>query len=230
MYWEEPRVEEAKAPSSSMVDVAFAITCKVLPVDHAHALRRALEAALPWLGAEERAGIHAIHGAESGNGWIRPDSEAGALLQLSRRTRMVLRVPTERVDEVRALEGQTLDIAGYPLQVGAVSVRALQPSATLFARYVVSEQDENEQAFLDRVAGSLRRMGVPPRKLLCGKSHVIVTPEGPLQTRSLMVADLDAADSVRLQEQGIGPGRKLGCGLMVPYKGIKPVRAEGEDK
>lgn len=230
MYWEEPQVEKATAPSSSMVDVAFAVTCKVLPLDHADALRGALEAALPWLRGEERAGIHAIHGAESGNGWIRPDSEAGGLLQLSRRTRMVLRVPTERVDDVRVLEGQTLDIAGYPLQVGAASVRPLQPSATLFARYVVSEQDEEEQSFLDRVAGSLHRMGVPARKLLCGKSHVILTPEGPLQSRSLMMADLDPGDSVRLQEQGIGPGRKLGCGLMIPYKSIKPVRAEGEDK
>ena len=41
---------------------------------------------LPWMVDEPQAGIHLIHGAESGNGWIRPQ-EPDALLILSRRTR-----------------------------------------------------------------------------------------------------------------------------------------------
>ncbi|MBT4668468.1 MAG: hypothetical protein HOC17_04305, partial [Candidatus Ruthia sp.] len=48
---------------------------------------------------------------------------------------------------------------------------------------------------------------------------------GIIHTRSLMVADLRKAESVKLQEQGIGKHRLLGCGLFVPQKGIESVDA-----
>jgi hypothetical protein len=38
-----------------------------------------------------------------------------------------------------------------------------------------------------------------------------------------MVADLEAEESVALQQQGLGQGRMLGCGLFVPHKGIDTV-------
>jgi hypothetical protein len=44
-----------------------------------------------------------------------------------------------------------------------------------------------------------------------------------------MIADLDTAASVMLQEKGIGPHRHLGCGIFIPHKGIKAV-GEAEDK
>jgi hypothetical protein len=40
-----------------------------------------------------------------------------------------------------------------------------------------------------------------------------------------MVADLRKAESVKLQEQGIGNHRLLGCGLFVPQKSIDSVDA-----
>ena len=53
----------------------------------------------------------------------------------------------------------------------------------------------------------------------------ITTPNGIIHTRSLMVADLRKSESVKLQEQGIGEHRLLGCGLFVPQKGIESVDA-----
>ncbi len=53
-------------------------------------------------------------------------------------------------------------------------------------------------------------------------------PDGPVHTRSLMVADLSPDQSVHLQQIGLGPGRNFGCGLFVPHKGIKPVKADDE--
>jgi hypothetical protein len=38
-----------------------------------------------------------------------------------------------------------------------------------------------------------------------------------------MIADLTSQDSITLQEQGLGEGRKIGCGLFVPHKDIKAV-------
>ena len=95
---------------------------------------------LPWLEEEPVAGIHSIHGAASGNGWERPGRESGELLNLSRRTRLVLRVPIHRAAETARLCGQRLDIDGCVLAVGAWQPRPLKPADTLFARYVVTRR------------------------------------------------------------------------------------------
>jgi hypothetical protein len=49
-------------------------------------------------------------------------------------------------------------------------------------------------------------------------------PDGEIFTRSLMVADLEPEQSVRLQQIGLGAGRTFGCGLFIPHKGIKAVK------
>ena len=90
-----------------VVDAAFAIECRSLPVDHAYALSQALLAALPWFADEPQAGLHTVHGAASGAGWQRPEGE-DAVLQLSHRTRLVLRLPGSRLQDAAALSGQTL--------------------------------------------------------------------------------------------------------------------------
>ena len=93
MRWDEESNDEAAVDAAEVVDVAFRLSGRWLPVDHARALRTAVVEVLPWLEDEPAAGIHSIHGAASGNGWERPGSDPGGMLNLSRRTPLVLRVP-----------------------------------------------------------------------------------------------------------------------------------------
>ena len=229
LYWDDrdPRAERFEVPDD-ILDLAFAIECACLPLDHAQSLSDALQGALPWLAEEGQAGVHLIHGAESGNGWYRPQDPATELLYPSRRTRMTLRLPRDRIADAERLAGRTLDIAGYPLTVGRGSVRKLSDLPTVFARYVITDVGEDEVAFLDRMAAELRGLGITARKVLCGRVHALSLGRKQVRTRSLMVADLDPALSVRLQQQGLGPGRKVGCGLFLPHKGIAPVRGAEE--
>ncbi len=220
MFWQEDEdATTTRLPPAEMVDLSFRIQCRALPVDHAHALSSALQRALPWLDQEPEAGIHLIRVVE-GNGWYPPDGEA--LLQLSRRTRMSLRIPRARIAEAERLQGQVLDVAGHELTVGASRVHEMAPEATLFAHHVVMAADEAEEDFLGRLAEALRTgLDIRVRKMMAGRAHVIHHPDGDLATRSVMVADLAPDESLRLQCQGIGPGRKLGCGLFVVHKGIE---------
>ena len=221
MYWKEDDDKQDFVVPDDIVDLNFRIDCKCLPLDHAHALSRAVQAALPWMADVEQAGIHQIHGAESGNGWMRPEDPENELLYVSRRTRMSLRLPKEHVEAARELSGHTLDIDGYPLGLGEASVRKLSPSPTIFSRYVVCDDEELEEAFVQRMVDFLQgELDIPVRKILCGRSHYLRLPQGRLHTRSVMLADLDPASSVRLQEHGLGPHRLLGCGLFLPHKGI----------
>jgi CRISPR-associated protein Cas6 len=229
MFWQEKTSDKPYVVPDDVVDLAFRIKCKTLPLEHAHALSKALHEPLPWLELEEEAGIHLIHGAESGNGWMRPEDPESELLHLSRRTRMTLRLPKHRIEDARALTGQVLDVAGHPLEVGEGAVRPLVATTTIFARYVIAASGGDEEAFLQDAAKQLGELGIEARKMLCGKSHVLRTPEGKLFTRSLMVADLDVPDAVKLQQTGLGPGRKIGCGLFIPHKGIAPVTSSDDE-
>ena len=230
MRWEEDSNDEAVAHTADAVDVAFRLSGRWLPVDHACALRAEVVNILPWLEEEPDAGIHSIHGAESGNGWERPGHGSGEMLPLSRRTRLLLRVPVGRADETAALCDRRLDIDGCEVGTGTRQPRPLRPTGTVFARYVVDEEGADEERFVERVAAALEALSVPARKLLCGRSHRIVSGERMLTARSLMVAELGAEESLAIQSRGIGPGRLLGCGLFVPHKDIGPVRrAAGDD-
>jgi CRISPR-associated protein Cas6 len=227
MLWQDDEPQKEAAIEQTIVDMVFDMNCRCLPVDHAYALSQAISKALPWFEQEPQAGLFLIHGAESGNGWIRPD-EQDDLLYLSRRTKLTLRLPQHRLAEAKTLSGMTLDIAGYSLKVGAAKKKPLNQMPVLFARHIVANPQQDEDAFLDTVVAQLQQMGIQCRKALCGRSHSFKLPYGDLFTRSLMIADLAAQDSMTLQERGLGEGRKMGCGVFVPHKDIKPVNPDAE--
>jgi CRISPR-associated protein Cas6 len=228
MYWEERNKESPVSRPADVIDLVYPIACNCLPVDHNHALGQAVVQVLPWLPDEDGAGVHPIQVAISAHGWERP-AGADDMLHLSKRTRLVIRVPRHRMEDAHALVGQQLDVRGQKLAItGEPAVRPLQPSATLYARNVALGVDD-EDVFLRTAAGLLEGLGVLVRKMLAGKSAAIGTPDGPLITRSLMLADLSSAESLRLQQHGLGFYRYFGCGLFVPCKDIKAVNRDDKE-
>ncbi|GMR01515.1 MAG: type I-MYXAN CRISPR-associated protein Cas6/Cmx6 [Gammaproteobacteria bacterium] len=227
MFWQEDGKKDDISTSDKVVDLHYKIECKQIPTCHAWELSQALYRALPWIKDETEVGIHQIHGATSGNGWERPPD--GELIHLSKRTRMHLRVPTSRISEANALVGKTLDVAGHPVTVGKMTSKQIDPFSTIFARYIVISPGMNEDDFLLWVFDELKARDIQARKLLCGIGHEIEANGEKIETRSLMIADLDMTASVALQEVGIGPHRHLGCGIFIAHKGIKAV-GETEDK
>lgn len=228
MFWEEDTAKIQFQVPNRILDLVFSLRCRELPVDHAYALSQALGQILPWVLEDARIGIHTVHVAGSQNGWERPTQDSGQRLMLSQRTRFSLRIPKERLEALQqGLAGVTLDVAGCPMTLGQSRVRPLSNESTLFARHVVIGARREEDAFLRWVADELGVMQIRIRKALCGKAISIATPDGPLFTRGLLLAELSPAESVRLQEQGLGPGRFLGCGLFIPHKSIGAVKDSG---
>lgn len=224
MFWTEDKDNKTEHQlPDDVLDVVYSMSCKCIPLEHAHAMSEALHLALPWLGEEKYAGIHPVYGAESGNGWERPDTE---VLYLSRRQKLTLRLPKTRLKDAEALIGQTLNISGYDMMVGEFTTKRLSDLPTLFARNVVGEAEQSEDEFLAEAAKELSEMGIQVKKMMCGIERSIQLPDKTLHTRGLMLADLEKDESLRLQEQGLGPARKLGCGLFLPQKGIKAVKPD----
>ncbi len=222
MFWQEDIKEEHFTLPDDVQDAVFNIHSKVLPIDHAYLLSQALLNELPWLEAVN-AGVHDISVAD-GNGWEQ-DHESGYYYP-SKRSKLSIRIPKEKLDEVDALVGKTLNLGEYEIKV----VKALKPKLMsdmqiVFAKYVACVENDSEEGFLQTSFDQLQALGIQPKKMMAGLEKKIQTPKGTIHTRSLMVADLRKAESVKLQEQGIGEHRLLGCGLFVPQKGIESVDA-----
>lgn len=196
-----------------MLDVVFAVEGRSVPADHGYLLARALQAALPWLESEPLAGVHPIHGAANG----------GDALILSHRAKLMLRLPRYRAEEARQLSGKSLDLAGHELRIGEPTLRPLGSMSTLYARFVATGSEE-EVRFCEDVARELEQEGVKGQ-FICGRRHVLQQGEAAMVSYSLMVHGLTQEHSLRLQQQGLGLGRKLGCGVFVPHKSIQAVYA-----
>jgi CRISPR-associated protein Cas6 len=230
MFWQEETDSSQFEVPDRVVDLVFSIDCRELPVDHAHALSRAVLESLSESQSDSALGVHTVHVAGSQNGWERPEHGSEQSLILSRRTKLTIRVPGDRREDLRhRLEGASLNVAGYPLNIGKAKVRPLSKHTTLFARYVVVADRVDEDEFLQWAARELGGMDIRIRKALCGKAVSLHTPQGPLHTRSLMLANLSVEESLRLQERGLGSHRQMGCGIFLPHKGIDAVKKLEQD-
>lgn len=225
-YWQEHTPEQSPQVPDDVIDMLFSLKGRTLPVDHAEPLAQAVLAVVPWLSEETGGGIHHIYVAGSQNGWQRPEADTDQPLMLSRRTKLGIRVPRHRADELRAaLEQRDLDIAGHALHLETGKERLLSRETTLFSRAVCASASDSacESDFLAWAAAALGALDIRVRKALCGKAVRLKTQAGVLSARSLMLADLSFEESVRLQQRGLGSHRTLGCGLFIPHKGIDAV-------
>lgn len=193
-----------------MQDVVLAISGETIDAGYAVSLYEALARQLQWLEQERAAGVFSIRGL----------SHSAGVLLIGGRTRIVLRVPAERVADCQRLCGQRIDLP-QPLRVGAVTARELLPFPVLYAHLVITGS-EDESAFLADVQAELESVGV--------SCQVIVGRSGQLQIGgrrevgySVMLHGLTPEESILMQEHGLGRHRKLGCGLFVPHKSVAAV-------
>ncbi len=217
--------EQQVVESSKVIDLSFKLECRCLPVDHTCDLHRAIAGALPWFTDEPLTGLHLIHVAGSQNGWMRPQ-KPDEIIYLSRRTRLKIRIPVNRTEDTRTLTGQEFDIAGNIMQIGTATEKPVLSNDILFSRYVAAEHNDDENDFLQPITEQLKAMNIRFRRLLTGKQVKLRSPQGEINTRSLMVADLRPDDSLTLQELGLGDGRRYGCGIFIHHKAIKAVNPD----
>ncbi len=221
MFWQEKNTEKNFKIPDDVQDASFAIEANTLPVDHLNLVANALCIHIPWL-VDINASIHDLS-ITSGNGWQSPD-QPNAIFYLSRRSKLVIRLPKKYLKKVNILVEKQLKIGPHTITIKKRLVdKKLSDSNIIFARYVDSSDSKDENSFLDNINKTLLKKGIKPKKMLAGLKHQLTSNEGPIIARSLMLADLDKSQSVQLQAQGIGKHRLISCGLFVPQKNIDSV-------
>lgn len=193
---------------SAVVDIHFDIIGNTIPIDHGYTLFLELSRLMPWIATEELVGIHPIQGADTGHGeYI-----------LNRRTKLVVRVPSDRADELLNLSSKIIHFGSNKVEIGKGKAKPLSLHTPLYA-HCVTTGSADEQAFASDVIKLLDEKKLTTR-FICGRRQTITTSEGIVYGYSLMLHDLPIEHAILLQQTGIGSNRKLGCGIFIPHKSI----------
>lgn len=193
-----------------VVDLFFHVQGKEVPVDHGYTLYSAISRILEsgeenkWLHNASNIGLLPIRGHYAGRGQLVLDQNA----------RFGLRLPVDLIPKVLRLAGKRLDVNGEALRIGVSTTSALIPAPVLYAHIVTTKNGEDEARFdaeVQRQLEALAIKGKPTR----GPRRIVTIKDKKVVGYSLLVNELTAEESIRLQEHGLGGRRKMGCGVFV---------------
>jgi CRISPR-associated protein Cas6 len=201
-----------------IINLYYPVMGSILPSDHGYALYGALARVVPELHRKEtQIQIGPIMARYGGKGQLRLDERGGWLR---------LRLPAEQIGLVLPLAGKQLELDGQRLRVGVPKIMTVVPAPALAARVVLIKPHAEADSFMAAVRKKLDELGVkgePGVPLVREGPHagkprrlVVRIKEARIVGYGLQVTGLTAADSVKLQENGLGGRRKLGCGFFVP--------------
>ena len=196
-----------------LIDIFFGVRGSRVSADHGYALYGALARVLEtpensWFHQLDQVGLHLLRGAYDRRG----------RLLLGPRARFGLRLPAALIPKVLSLAGKRLMIGGDALRIGVPHVQALRPAPVLAARLVTTRNGQDERRFDLEIARQLSGLGVTVSAIR-GRRRVVRIKDKTVVGYGVRVAGLNAAESLRLQEHGLGGRRKMGCGVFVPVRG-----------
>ncbi len=189
-----------------MIDMVFDLRGETLPANYAFPLWDELSRRVTKLADHEHVAVLPLRAAENNQ-----------QLLLNRRTKLAIRIPVGLIDETSELSGAQLNIAGYELTLGEIKLRPIQFYPTLHAHLTPADGDEAE--FLTAIRAHFAALQISANTI-CGIRHALGDGTQLINGFSLVVHDLKANDSIRLQSAGYGAAKRFGCGIFMPYKVI----------
>lgn len=199
-----------------VIDLAFVVVGRTIPLDHGYALFGALSRVVPALHGDRTIGVHPIRGHQTAPG----------VLSLTEASRLRLRLPSEQVASYLAIAGTELDLDGHRFRVGIPRAESLVPAARLASRLVTFRNAVDAGRFEDDVRRELDTLGI------AGEPTLVPSPRAGFEGQpirrvlqikgkrvigyALRVNGLTADESLTLQEAGLGGRRRMGCGVFVP--------------
>lgn len=137
---------------------------------------------------------------------------------LPKRTKLAIRLPEGIADRVaEQISEQPIKIGHSRLLLGKGKRRPIQHSPTVHAQIVAGASDEVQ--FMADISAQLRALGIVGN-LICGKRQTLGSGQKHIEGFSLVIHDLKADASLKLQYAGLGGFREFGCGIFIPYKVI----------
>jgi CRISPR-associated protein Cas6 len=191
-----------------IVDVAFPIRGRSVPLDHGYALFGALSRVVPRLHKEPGWGVHPIYGRRAGPG----------ILSLMRQSQVTLRLPAAAIGDVLTLSDRSLDIDGHEVRTGVPRIFALHATPTVRARYVTIKKFNGEPGeFKLAAVRQLEALGATGSgaQVVVGERRVMKVGAQTIVGFSVELTSLSPDLSLEVQRVGIGGRRHMGAGVFL---------------
>ena len=217
-----------------IIELSFRLRGTPLPYDHGYPMYRAVAGIVPWVAepAQTDLAIVPIHG-----------SPHGGFLHLTSVSRLAFRLNADDAEKLLPLSDQSLVVDAAVLRVGRPTEYRLRPVPGLASSFVAAEHYRHSDEVLEWLKGEFRVLeirAVPALRHKHGRAGASPAEQGrrsfdcpyarhhrQIDDRSVVgwevqVFGLTPNESVRLQEHGVGPGRRYGCGVFMPVIGERP--------
>lgn len=194
------------------VDLSFHISgAHPLRSDHGYSLYGAISRVLPHVHQPNEIGILPISGKSVG----------GRQMQLTKSSRLTLRVASTDIVSWLALAGKTLEIVGAKVQVGVPEIRGLIPATALRGRLVTTKNCQNQARFEAELSRQMKAIGVSDQVIVTiAKRRTVRIHEKEVVGYEVILEGLSAAESIAIQTTGLGGRRHMGCGIFVAHLSI----------
>jgi CRISPR-associated protein Cas6 len=213
IYVEDEGLEEDIALAlNPYIELVFPVVGQNLPIDHGYQLYSALKYKLMQLQDWDNISVKTISGKLDRN--IRNE------INLTDRSQLMIRLPADKVPFVYSFSGKSLTIGKHKIRLGIPAINFIQPKSKLRSHIVVIRGYEEPQSFLEAAQRQLNELNIQTNiKLILNKNGIskrkTIRVKQTLVGFGMEVSNLNEADSIVLQEQGLGGKQKMGCGVFV---------------
>lgn len=209
------------------IDLLFPVRGSSLAWDHSYDLYGALcrrqsllhENPYPY-------GIFPINGLATGN----------RRLELTEKSVLRMRMPSDRIGDILPLVGASLELNGDKIVLDSPRLEPVPHSARLFSPWVTYDGASDEETFTRWVEGELQKLEISGTPVM-GRAINPNSKDGGKGSRdahlrrtrtikgrqivgyALLIEGLSAQDSSKLCAHGLGGRRHFGGGLFLPARG-----------
>ncbi|MDJ0596220.1 MAG: type I-MYXAN CRISPR-associated protein Cas6/Cmx6 [Pleurocapsa sp. MO_226.B13] len=208
----EEQQEDIELIQNPYIELAFPVMGQSLPIDHGYQLYSALKHRLMQLKDWDDISIKTISG--------KLDRDKRNQLNLTDRSKLLIRLPSEKVPFVYSFGGKSLTVGKHKIRLGIPEMNFLQPKSRLRSHIVVIRGYEEPNGFLEAAKRQVEKLNIKTDLKLIAKKDGTPKPKTIKVKQTLVgfgieASNLSEVDSVVLQEKGLGGKHKMGCGIFI---------------
>lgn len=183
----------------------FPVYGRYIPVDHGEALYAAF--------CTQQPSLHGLDGFV-----VSPILQADPLgkeLLLNRQSHLYIQIPQQKLSLGVALAGKTYRIRQNSIRLGVPTIALIQPSTSLYSRFVTSKHAEVESDMEIKLVEYLREMD-SRAQVEIQRRRVMMIHGKKVVGFGVKLENLEEEVSVRIQSEGIFGRRRYSAGVFLP--------------
>lgn len=192
-------------------DLAFPASATIpVPQDSGYALFAAISRVVPTIHESAGIGLHPLRGRQLGDRRI----------QLVESSYVTLRIDDAHISQMLQLSGASLSLGTSEIRLGVPRLHSLICSPVVRSRLVTIKGMMTQESFVEAVQRQLLGQDVASTaNIVLGKRRTIRIRSREIVGFEVLIERLSAAESIAIQEHGIGGRRHMGCGVFAAFQG-----------